>query len=59
MFFEVKNLHAGIDPARGGELFCELAGDRVKIGGNAVTFLKGEIFVEESPQSLPRAQSSY
>ncbi len=31
--------------ARGGELFCELAGDRVKIGGNAVTFLKGEIYV--------------
>lgn len=30
---------------RGGELFCELAGDRVKIGGNAVTYLKGEIFV--------------
>lgn len=32
--------------ARGGELFCELAGDRVKIGGNAVLYLKGEIFVE-------------
>ena len=31
---------------RGGELFCELAGSRVKIGGNAVTFLKGEIYVE-------------
>lgn len=31
---------------RGGELFCELAGDRVKIGGNAVTYLKGEIYVE-------------
>lgn len=31
--------------ARGGELFCELAGDRVKIGGNAVTYLKGEISV--------------
>jgi PhzF family phenazine biosynthesis protein len=30
---------------RGGELFCELAGDRVRIGGNAVTFLKGEIYV--------------
>lgn len=30
---------------RGGELFCELAGDRVKIGGNAVTYLKGEIDV--------------
>ena len=30
---------------RGGELFCELAGDRVKIGGQAVLFMKGEIFV--------------
>ncbi|MFZ1701629.1 MAG: PhzF family phenazine biosynthesis protein [Pyrinomonadaceae bacterium] len=44
--------------ARGGELFCELAGDRVKIGGNAVLFLKGEIYIEESlPQSTPRTQS--
>lgn len=32
--------------ARGGELFCELVGDRVKIGGNAVLYLKGEIFIE-------------
>lgn len=31
--------------ARGGELWCELAGDRVKIGGHAVTYLVGEIFV--------------
>lgn len=31
--------------ARGGELFCELVGDRVKIGGNAVLYLKGEIFI--------------
>jgi PhzF family phenazine biosynthesis protein len=30
---------------RGGELFCQHAGDRVKIGGNAATFLEGEIFV--------------
>ncbi|MGI8409326.1 MAG: PhzF family phenazine biosynthesis protein, partial [Pyrinomonadaceae bacterium] len=30
---------------RGGELFCELSGDRVKIGGNATLFLKGEIYV--------------
>ncbi len=30
---------------RGGELFCELEGDRVKIGGNAVLYLKGEIFI--------------
>ena len=31
--------------SRGGELFCEFKGDRVKIGGNAVTYLKGEIYV--------------
>lgn len=31
--------------ARGGELFCELKGDRVKIGGNATLYLKGEIYV--------------
>lgn len=30
---------------RGGELFCELKGDRVKIGGGAVLYLKGEIYV--------------
>lgn len=29
--------------ARGGELFCENAGERVKIGGKAVTYLKGQI----------------
>jgi predicted PhzF superfamily epimerase YddE/YHI9 len=34
--------------ARGGELFCELVGDRVKIGGNATLYLKGEIYVEEA-----------
>lgn len=32
--------------ARGGELFCQLAGDRVEIGGNAVLYLKGEISIE-------------
>ena len=31
--------------ARGGELFCELKGDRVLIGGRAVPYLKGEITV--------------
>jgi len=30
---------------RGGELFCELVGDRVKIGGNATLYLKGKIYV--------------
>jgi predicted PhzF superfamily epimerase YddE/YHI9 len=29
--------------ARGGELDCELAGDRVRIGGTAVLYLRGEI----------------
>ena len=28
---------------RGGELFCELAGDRVRMGGKAVLYLRGEI----------------
>lgn len=31
--------------ARGGDLFCALKGDRVKIGGNASLYLKGEIYV--------------
>jgi PhzF family phenazine biosynthesis protein len=30
---------------RGGTLFCRLRGDRVDIGGQAVTYLKGEITV--------------
>ena len=29
--------------ARGGELFCEHAGERVKIGGSAIAYLTGEI----------------
>jgi len=32
--------------SRGGEIYCELAGDRVKIGGHAVLYMKGEIYVE-------------
>lgn len=31
--------------ARGGDLFCELSGERVKIGGNAALYLRGEIYV--------------
>jgi len=31
---------------RGGELFCQDAGMRVKIGGRAVTYLKGEIEIQ-------------
>ncbi|MNO96466.1 Phenazine biosynthesis-like protein [compost metagenome] len=31
--------------ARGGELRCELLGDRVLIGGQATLYLKGKIFL--------------
>ncbi len=36
-------LHASQLSKRRGELFCELSGDRVMIGGHAVTYFKGEI----------------
>jgi PhzF family phenazine biosynthesis protein len=36
-------LHARQVSARGGELFCELRGDRVGIAGHAVLYLRGEI----------------
>jgi PhzF family phenazine biosynthesis protein len=38
-----SNLFARQVSARGGELFCELAGERVRIGGRAVHYLRGEI----------------
>ena len=38
-------LHARQVSARGGELWCELAGDRVKIAGHAVLYLRGTIEV--------------
>ncbi len=40
-----STLHARQVSARGGELFCELKGDRVLIAGNAVTYLIGSIFL--------------
>ena len=36
-------LFARQESARGGELWCRLRGDRVDIGGYAVTYLRGEI----------------
>ncbi|MBT5901707.1 MAG: PhzF family phenazine biosynthesis protein [Opitutaceae bacterium] len=30
---------------RGGELWCTVDGDRVRIAGNAVTYLKGQVFI--------------
>ena len=38
-------LHARQVSARGGELWCAMAGDRVKIAGRAVTYLRGELTV--------------
>jgi len=37
------NMHALQVSPRGGELFCRDAGDRVKIGGHAVTYMRGDI----------------
>lgn len=37
------SLHARQVSARGGELWCELAGGRVKIAGRATPYLRGEI----------------
>jgi PhzF family phenazine biosynthesis protein len=39
-------LHARQVSARGGDLFCELRGDRVSIAGRAVEYLRGEISLE-------------
>lgn len=38
--------------ARGGTLWCERVGDRIRIGGHAVLYAKGEVLV---PASLPAA----
>jgi PhzF family phenazine biosynthesis protein len=40
-----NKLHARQVSARGGELWCELAGDRVKIAGRCALYLRGEISV--------------
>jgi predicted PhzF superfamily epimerase YddE/YHI9 len=39
------SLHARQVSARGGELFCQLRGDRVEIAGHAVLYLKGKIYI--------------
>ena len=46
-----NELYARQVSRRGGELFCELRGDRVKIAGNAVLYLKGEIYVNRAERS--------
>lgn len=43
-----EKLRAAQISARRGEILCELAGDRVLLTGNVVTFLKGEFVVPAS-----------
>lgn len=50
-----KELFARQVSARGGELYCELAGDRVKIGGQAALYMKGEISVEAGSEKSASA----
>jgi hypothetical protein len=40
-----KRLTAQQLSARGGNLVCELHGDRVRISGEAITYLEGEISI--------------
>ncbi len=42
------SLHALQISSRGGELFCEHTGQRVKISGRAALYLKGEIIVPDN-----------
>lgn len=41
-----KSLYAKQLSQRGGELYCEDCGERVKIGGKAALYLKGEILID-------------
>ena len=50
-----NDLYARQVSSRGGELFCELRGDRVKIGGNAVLYLTGEIFIKAGQSEVAKA----
>jgi PhzF family phenazine biosynthesis protein len=43
-----QRLHALQVSARGGELFCELRGERVAISGRAARYLEGTIFVPDA-----------
>ena len=36
---------------RGGELWCELAGDRVKLAGHCAFFMQGKISLPEAKEA--------
>ncbi|MCL1999613.1 MAG: PhzF family phenazine biosynthesis protein [Turicibacter sp.] len=37
---------------RGGELFCRLEGQRVKIAGHAITYMSGDLYVDRATKTL-------
>jgi PhzF family phenazine biosynthesis protein len=41
-------LHARQISARGGELFCQMMGDRVEMAGRCALFLKGQILIPDA-----------
>ena len=43
-----SHVHARQLSTRGGELFCELRGDRVSIAGQAVLYMQGEIHLDRA-----------
>ena len=49
-----RALHARQLSARGGELQCEMRGDRVGIAGTVVEYLRGEITVSHDSLSSHR-----
>jgi len=49
-----NELHAHQASARGGDLRCTLAGDRVKLAGHAVTILEGELSIQKGDTNLNR-----
>ena len=46
-----KKLHARQVSRRGGELWCELAGDRVKLAGRCAFFMQGKISLPEAKEA--------
>lgn len=50
--FGKTNLHAVQLSKRGGDLYCEDRGDRVLIGGRAVTYLRGNITIDKKLKAV-------
>jgi predicted PhzF superfamily epimerase YddE/YHI9 len=44
---------------RGGEILCEVRGERVSLTGNALTYLTGEIRLDQFRGQIPGIQASH